>query len=532
MDVSPTRRRHQPTTITLAKRKREEGRYAAAAVDHDDDRGARPPSLVMNPSFPNRDWQTTIADKDIFQQAMSGTLDTTITQNGCICCCYSSWFTSIHSWTRHSVQREPKRHYGVVPLQQQIQATQQQLLQIKRNFASAAQACARRRVHRTSTCSSSSSSPDAADAAALEFNEARAACNPFERLEFPRRLFLNRAGAKLANINALVDFSLIQPYNGEFSFVDLCGAPGGFSEYICNTCTTLSFSSVPSLKCHGWGMSLVGQTTVNHHHHHGHGGTCSWKLRDFDSDTVRYRICHGQNGTGDVCHWPNVEFLAMQIIANHDHRNKVHLVVADGGLDAQRNADCQERVALPLVVCQASAALFLLREGGTLVLKMFGFQTTATKRVMRYMLHVFDNITVLKPITSRPASAERYVVFQGYKGTPLDFNGPQWQSDMLSSSSSSSSSNHDSHHRHDATTMSTTTTTMEEENDDNFNHVLDECDFDLLQLNQKACFEILSYMERKALGKDGTTTFGDDMAEPQPPSIGINMMAYKQEWRL
>jgi hypothetical protein len=72
----------------------------------------------------------------------------------------------------------------------------------------------------------------------------------------------------------------------------------------------------------------------------------------------------------------------------------------------------------------------------------------------------------------------------------------------------------------------------DDDDDDNFNHVLDECDFDLLQLNQKACFEILSYMERKALGKDGTTTFGDDMAEPQPPSIGINMISYNQEWRL
>jgi cap1 methyltransferase len=204
------------------------------------------------------------------------------------------------------------------------------------------------------------------------------------------------------------------------------------------------------------------------------------------------------------------------------------LVVADGGLDAQRNADCQEQVTCRLVVCQASAALFLLRKGGTLVLKMFGFQTTTTKRVMQYMLQVFDKITVLKPITSRPASAERHVVFQGYKGTPLDFNGPQWQSNMLSSLSSSW---HDNHY-HDATTMRTTTMEEEEEEDDNFKHVLDECDFDLLQLNQKACFEILSYMERKALGKHGTLGEMAEQQQQQPPSIMINVLAYKQEWRL
>ena len=187
----------------------------------------------------------------------------------------------------------------------------------------------------------------------------------------------------------------------------------------------------------------------------------------------------------------------ISLVAN-EKQTGVHLVVADGGFDAQRNAECQEQVACKLVVCQASAALLLLQKGGTLVMKMFGFQTSVTKSLMQYMLQVFDKITVVKPISSRPASAERYVVFQGYKGAPLDFDGPKWQSCMLLAAN-------------DAI-------------DDNLKHVLDECDRDLLQLNQKACFEILSYMERKALGKEGGA-----WGMEQPP---IDMLAYKHEWRL
>ena len=136
-----------------AKRKREEGRYAV-------DLGAR----TLNNNTTNDS-----TDNTIFQQAFSGTLmnDEEV---------HSSWLTSTHSWTRDSVQRETKRHYGVVSLEQQIQATQQQLLEIKRKFASAAQASAS--VHHTTP--------------SHEFHEARSMCNPFESLQFPSRLSQSR----------------------------------------------------------------------------------------------------------------------------------------------------------------------------------------------------------------------------------------------------------------------------------------------------------------------------------------------------
>jgi hypothetical protein len=127
---------------------------------------------------------------------------------------------------------------------------------------------------------------------------------------------------------------------------------------------------------------------------------------------------------------------------------------------------------------------------------MFGFQTSTSKRLLDTLMQLFDKITVVKPITSRPASAERYVVFQGYKGTPHDYDGPQWQRNLLN-----------------------TTTT---ENHD-LQYCLDECDYDILQLNQMACFEILSYMERKAMGISFTG---------KPRAAPIHIQAFKHEWRL
>lgn len=449
MDISPS----------VPKRKREESRYA---VDLGRSRGATAPTREEN---------------DCFQEAFAGHL---LTTNNDI---RSSWLTNEHYWTHESLLHTTRRHYGAISLQEQIKATQQQLVQIKRRFGPLSEHCAL--VSNSVLCNGEETSPS------REFQQARGSCNPFEDLHLDG-MFLNRAGIKLANIDALVHFSLTHCEGGYFTFVDLCGAPGGFSEYLMKRC-----QSLPSIhSCRGWGMSLRGMNE------HGHGAP--WKLQHMIDDTTNtgththYEICNGTDGTGDVYLWTNVEALAQVV------NEKVDLVVADGGFDAQRNAECQEEVACKIIACQASAALVLLKKGGTFVMKMFGFQTSIIRRMMKELVMEFDKITVVKPISSRPASAERYVVFQGFKGASPDFDGLKWQQNVLLGGVDNSSGD----------TCS--------ELESNLLHCLDECDRDMLQLNQKACFEILSYMERKARG----------ISAPSDTKPQINQHAYKQEWRL
>ena len=54
--------------------------------------------------------------------------------------------------------------------------------------------------------------------------------------------------------------------------------------------------------------------------------------------------------------------------------------------------------------------------------KMFGSRTAGTRRMMRDLYsHRFDRLTFVKLISSRPASAEMYLVCIGYAG-----RGPVW----------------------------------------------------------------------------------------------------------
>lgn len=354
-----------------------------------------------------------------------------------------------------------------------------------------------------------------------EFMQARSACNPYEALGEGRNgglntMFMNRSAIKLANIDALLQFQLAQSANAgeEFCFVDLCGAPGGFSEYMLHRC----FSNRQPVR--GYGMSLSGCNDE--------GSGLLWRLPDAwhsvgSSHTFKFRVVHGSDGTGDICNWDNVKYLMSsmaedscpEIVAaqtTSNHAGRAHLVLCDGGVDAQRDSDYQEEVTQKLVVCQASAALELLKPGGTIVLKMFGFRTPVIRLMLHDMACFFDKVFALKPISSRPASAERYVVFSGYQKHPLWMGGLQWQSRVFRAESSQS--------------------LLDLEAANRLSHYLDRFDRDVLRLNLESCFAILSHLERKLLTCSTATDAHFDSSDEEGESQRINVDAYRTAWCL
>ncbi|CAN0429179.1 unnamed protein product, partial [Scytosiphon promiscuus] len=57
-------------------------------------------------------------------------------------------------------------------------------------------------------------------------------------------------------------------------------------------------------------------------------------------------------------------------------------------------------------------------EGGSFVCKLFECWTESTAALV-YLLHrKFRRIAIIKPITSRPASGERYLVCTGFSAPP------------------------------------------------------------------------------------------------------------------
>ena len=406
---------------------------------------------------------------------------------------WHSWLTTDPTWISKQVSNKSNHSIHTnFEIRSEIEALKQQLVQIKCRMRPVASDV----VKVAETLSNASEA----------FEEARRISNPFERLGEGKegglnRMFANRSAIKLANINALLGFRLTptkSQHIEQFKFVDLCGAPGGFSEYLSHRCYREGISS------HGWGISLLGANSE--------GLGCEWKLehmmtRDGGSST-QYRASEGADGTGDIYVWDNIKYFQQEILNDSSNTsnptNKVDLVVADGGCDAQRNKGDQEMSMIRLVVCQIAAGLSCLKIGGNFVLKYFGSTHPSTKAAFDFLLRSFEKLTVIKPILSRPASAERYIVclnFSPIDGLNTDYQ--VWRDSLL---------NENNH----------------ETIDQSLEYYLSKKDRDILKLNISACWAILSHMERR---RDAALLQKEDFLAKQMMMFNvIDINKYRQVW--
>ena len=421
---------------------------------------------------------------------------------------FHSWINEL-SWFRHDENIcAPSSDPSILAQDEHVRALMEQLESIKERMWPAALRCA----SGYNAINFGQRTPEA------KFVEARRACNHFEwtgegqRGGLNKGLFVNRSAIKLANIDFLLDFTLVP--EDSMAFVDLCGAPGGWSEYIMHRCKNKGVSY------RGYGMSLIGGND------NGHG--INWKLdhvgingSNSASSPSSFKIYAGADGTGDVYNWENIASLH-EIITNDqgegsekeannkpsaEHKpGSVDLVVADGGFDEQRNSSHQEALAQKLVTAQAAAAIELLRPGGTFVVKMFGCQTAEMRDLVRYLSVHFDRLTFLKPISSRPASAERYLICRCFAGVT-----PSWTRQGMKSILSRK---------------------KQEDESDSVLGYLDRVDADITRLNIKACSSILSYLENKAHAVEaGSDDDGEDEEAASYRSI-VDTLAYKYAWKL
>jgi len=92
--------------------------------------------------------------------------------------------------------------------------------------------------------------------------------------------------------------------------------------------------------------------------------------------------------------------------------NKVDLYTSDIGIGSETDAELNES---PLNLGQIICGLKTLKEGGTLVCKMFLFFKPFNMSLLQLLTNVFDEFYITKPLASRPANSEIYIVGKGYK---------------------------------------------------------------------------------------------------------------------
>ncbi|KAM9778051.1 cap-specific mRNA (nucleoside-2'-O-)-methyltransferase 1 isoform X2 [Syngnathus typhle] len=238
-----------------------------------------------------------------------------------------------------------------------------------------------------------------------EMRRARTRSNPYETIR--GGVFLNRAAMKMANIDYCFEHMFTDPKgpdgkslthdNGNelLYFGDVCAGPGGFSEYV-----------LWRRRWHakGFGMTLK--------------GPCDFKLEDFyAAPSELFEPYYGEGGVdgdGDITRPENVTAFRNFVLDSTEGRG-LHFLMADGGFSVEGQENLQEILSKQLLLCQFLTALSTLRTGGHFVCKTFDLFTPFSVGLVYLLYLCFDRITLFKPVTSRPANSERYVVCRGLK---------------------------------------------------------------------------------------------------------------------
>ncbi|PRP89535.1 FtsJ methyltransferase domain containing 2-like [Planoprotostelium fungivorum] len=203
------------------------------------------------------------------------------------------------------------------------------------------------------------------------YYKARSKANAYEGLG--KHIFINRAAIKMANMDAI--FSFTRPKHPEsdnrLHFADVCAGPGGFSEYILWR---------KRRDARGWGLTLRGKE--------------DFRVFSFCPEAPRenFTAVYGVDDTGDVTVTDNI-------------RN-----FSETGLDVTGDENNQETRSKQLILCQIATMLCTLREHGNFFCKIFDVFTPFTVGLLYILYRSFEEISIIKPYTCRPANSERYIV--------------------------------------------------------------------------------------------------------------------------
>lgn len=224
------------------------------------------------------------------------------------------------------------------------------------------------------------------------FLDSRRRANPYEIIG--KSIFINRAAVKLANLDYLCE-RLVPPRETEkFFFCDVCAGPGGFTEYV--------LWKRHGVHSRGWGMTLKGND--------------DWKFYRFNELSNvrgRFEAIYGPDGQGNVYKEENLKEFQRVVLSGTDGKG-VQLFTADGGFCVDGNENYQEVEVKRLVLDQFLCALCVLGKGGNFVCKIFDCFTPFTIGLLYILYRCFEKFAIVKPVTSRPANSERYVVCKNF----------------------------------------------------------------------------------------------------------------------
>lgn len=103
-------------------------------------------------------------------------------------------------------------------------------------------------------------------------------------------------------------------------------------------------------------------------------------------------------------------------LTNTNANGYAMFISADGGFDYSIDYNYQEQASSKLIFSQILTALKCQAQGGMFICKVFDINLYITVEMIYLLYKSYDNVTIYKPVTSRIANSEKYLVCSGFKG--------------------------------------------------------------------------------------------------------------------
>lgn len=131
-----------------------------------------------------------------------------------------------------------------------------------------------------------------------------------------------------------------------------------------------------------------------------------WKTK-----TENFEILYGNDGSGNLYSVENVDSICNALGPTVD------FVTGDGGFDFSSDFNGQEELSFILIASEVYCAISVLKHGGSFVLKIYDIFQDATIKLIYMLANLFQEVHIIKPLTSRPANSEKYILCLGFDQT-------------------------------------------------------------------------------------------------------------------
>ncbi len=137
-----------------------------------------------------------------------------------------------------------------------------------------------------------------------------------------------------------------------------------------------------------------------------------WKKSEkFLKNNPTVKISYGLDGTGNIYNIENILYFV-----NYVGKNSCELITADGGFDFSIDFNKQEQLSYQLIFCQIIIALSIQKKKGNFVCKIFDSYNSLTIKLLWLLNIAYESIIITKPLTSRPANSEKYIIAKNFIG--------------------------------------------------------------------------------------------------------------------